>query len=73
MNPIQGRLAGSDAVESTGMHRILPGALGALPPAERPATGRHDAITRRFGTFADYKQWAEKTRSDWVPSKDSKA
>jgi len=73
MTQLQGRSAATDTMEATGVHRVLPGVLASTEAAEQPRPRRHDAINRKFTTYADYKQWADKARGDWVPGKDAKS
>jgi hypothetical protein len=47
------------------------------PAAARPALprgrvhgSRHSAITRNLQSYASYKSWAEKMRTNWEPGKD---
>jgi hypothetical protein len=39
-------------------------------PRGRVTGSRHSVITRNLQNYANYKSWAEKMRSSWVPGKD---
>jgi hypothetical protein len=56
-----------------------PAATGLTGRFERPGLGRapsrsgvsrHSAITRNLQSYANYKTWADKVRTNWEPGKD---
>jgi len=45
---------------------------GKVPAPNAPAAGisRHAAITGSLHSYANYKSWAERVRTNWEPDKD---